>query len=146
MVLKMKENINALDEIHKGACMGVDAISKVLEKVFDPKLKNILENQEKSYQKIKKEIEDIYPKYNDDKPHETNFFNKTMTFSAIEMKTLKDNSSSKLAELLIQGTNMGIIEGRKILNHKNIDQEVKKIIEKYVSMQEDYLENLKTFL
>lgn len=142
----MKENINALDEIHKGACMGVDAISKVLEKVFDPKLKNILENQEKSYQKIKKEIEDIYPKYNDDKPHETNFFNKTMTFSAIEMKTLKDNSSSKLAELLIQGTNMGIIEGRKILNHKNIDQEVKKIIEKYVSMQEDYLENLKTFL
>ena len=81
----MKENINALDEIHKGACMGVDAISKVLEKVFDPKLKNILENQEKSYQKIKKEIEDIYPKYNDDKPHETNFFNKTMTFSAIEI-------------------------------------------------------------
>lgn len=142
----MKENINALDEIHKGACMGVDAISKVLEKVFDPKLKNVLENQEKSYQKIKKEIEDIYPKYNDDKPHETNFFNKTMTFSAIEMKTLKDNSSSKLSELLIQGTNMGIIEGRKILNHKNIDQEVKKIIEKYVSMQEDYLENLKTFL
>ena len=142
----MKENINALDEIHKGACMGVDAISKVLEKVFDPKLKNILENQEKSYQKIKKEIEDIYPKYNDDKPHETNFFNKTMTFSAIEMKTLKDNSSSKLAELLIQGTNMGIIEGRKILNHKNIDQEVNKIIKKYVSMQENYLENLKTFL
>ena len=142
----MKENINALDEIHKGACMGVDAISKVLEKVFDPKLKNVLENQEKSYQKIKKEIEDIYPKYNDDKPHETNFFNKTMTFSAIEMKTLKDNSSSKLSELLIQGTNMGIIEGRKILNHKNINQEVKKIIEKYVSMQEDYLENLKTFL
>ena len=142
----MKENINALDEIHKGACMGVDAIYKDIKKVFDPKLKNVLENQEKSYQKIKKEIEDIYPKYNDDKPHETNFFNKTMTFSAIEMKTLKDNSSSKLAELLIQGTNMGIIEGRKILNHKNIDQEVKKIIEKYVSMQEDYLENLKTFL
>ena len=62
------------------------------------------------------------------------------------MKSLKDNSSSKLAELLIQGTNMGIIEGIKILNHKNIDQEVKKIIEKYVSMQEDYLENLKNFL
>ena len=54
----MKENINALDEIHKGACMGVDAISKVLEKVFDPKLKNVLENQEKSYQKIKKEIKE----------------------------------------------------------------------------------------
>lgn len=142
----MKENINALDEIHKGTCMGIDAISKILEKVFDSELKNILENQEKSYQKIKKEIENIYPKYNDDKPHEINFFNKTMTFSAIEMKTLKDNSNSKLAELLIQGTNMGIIEGRKILNHKNINQEVKKIIEKYVSMQEDYLENLKTFL
>ena len=27
------ENINSLDEIHKGACMGMDAIHFIIEKV-----------------------------------------------------------------------------------------------------------------
>ena len=31
----MNENINALDEICKGACMGMDAIHFILEKVED---------------------------------------------------------------------------------------------------------------
>ena len=31
------------------------------------------------------------------------------------MKLMKDNSDSKIAELLMQGTNMGIIEGKKLL-------------------------------
>ena len=38
----MKENINALDEIHKGSCMGVDAISFILDKVEDEKLEKLL--------------------------------------------------------------------------------------------------------
>lgn len=62
------------------------------------------------------------------------------------MRTMNDDSTSKLAELLMQGTNMGIIEGRKLLNHKDTDKEVEKIIEEYVEMQEAAVENLKTFL
>ena len=46
------ENINALDEIHKGSCMGMDAINFILEKVEDLNLKNILKKQYKFYQKI----------------------------------------------------------------------------------------------
>ena len=44
--------------------------------------------------------------------------NKVMTWYGIEMKTMFDKSNSKIAELLLQGTNMGIIEGRKLLNNK----------------------------
>ena len=62
------------------------------------------------------------------------------------MKTLMDNSSSKIAELLLQGTNMGIIEGRKLLNHKEIDDKVHKLIQEYVDMQEDSVEKLKQSL
>ena len=133
-----KEDINALDEIHKGACMGVDAISFVLDKVEDKKLKKELEREEAEYNKIKKEIEDIYPKYNEGKPHETNAMNKAMTWSGIEMKTFMDNSTSKLAELLLQGVNMGVIEGRRIL--------INDIISRYVTMQEQNVENLKCYL
>ncbi len=141
-----KENINALDEIHKGSCMGIDAISFVLDKVENDNLKKELEKEEKEYNRIKREIERIYPKYNEGKPHETSTMNKVMTYSGIEMKTFMDNSTSKLAELLLQGVNMGIIEGRRILNKKEINSEVQKIIEDYVVMQEKNVERLKSYL
>lgn len=142
-----QENINALDEINKGAHMGMDAINFVLDKVEDENFKKVLKVEHDKYKKISEEIMDIYPKYNeDDNPHETSMMNKAMTWYGIEMKTLTDKSNSKIAELLLNGTNMGIIEGRKVLNNKNIDDEVRNIIEKFVSMQEDSVETLKKFL
>ena len=142
----MKENINALDEIHKGACMGVDALSFVLDKVEDREFKKELEREYNDYKTIASEIEKIYPKYNDDKPHETNVMNKAMTWSEVEMKTINDKSNSKIAELLLNGVNMGIIEGRRILNKKKIDDEVSKIVSKYVTMQEKSVDVLKSYL
>lgn len=141
-----KEDINALDEIHKGACMGIDAISFVLDKVVDDNLKKELEKEEKDYNAIKEDIEKIYPNYNEGKPHETGIMTKAMTWSGIEMKTLNDNSNSKIAELLLQGVNMGIIEGRRILNQKKINKEVDSIVSKYVLMQEKSMEALKKYL
>ena len=143
----MKENINALDEVHKGCCMGIDAINFIFDKVKDNGLKEELEKEKESYEKIKINVEKIYSKYNsEDNPHETGVMTKAMTWSGIEMKTLTDTSTSKLAELLLQGVNMGIIEGRKILNNKKINKDVKSIISKYVTMQEESVEALKTFL
>ena len=140
------ENINALDEIHKGACMGIDAINFVLEKVEDSNLKRELKKEESDYNTIKDKIEKIYPKYNNDKPHETNIMNKAMTKMGVDMKTLTDKSNSKIAELLLQGVNMGIIEGRRILNKKRINDEVEELMNNYVKMQEESVERLKKYL
>ena len=141
-----KNEINVLDELNKGACMGKDAIHFILEKVEDNALKEELNTQYKKYNEISDKINNIYPKYNDDKPHETTAMNKVMTWYGIEMKTLTDDSTSKIAELLLQGTNMGIIEGRRLLNHKNTNDEVHSLVQEYVDMQEDAVEKLKSFL
>ncbi len=140
------EDVNALDEIHKGSCMGSDAISFILEKVKDEKLEKILRKQYKSYKEMQERVEDIYPKYNEGNPHSTSQAEKVMTDSMINMKLMKDKTTSHIAELLVQGTNMGIIEGRRILNKKNLNEEVNDLISKYVSMQEKYLDSLKEFL
>ena len=144
--MENKDDINALDEIHKGSCMGIDAIRFVLDKVKDKNLRKELEQEEKEYNKIKKEIENIYPKYNEGEPHKTGPMTKAMTWSGIEMKTMVDDSTSKLAELLLQGVNMGVIEGRRILNDKKINHEINDIVSKYVTMQEKNVENLKKYL
>ena len=118
----------------------------LLDKVEDENLKEVLNNQYKNYEDISNQIGKLYPKYSDKEPHETNTMNKVLTWYGVEMKTLMDNSSSKIAELLLQGTNMGIIEGRKILNNKKLHSKVHKIAQEYVARQEDAVEKLKKFL
>lgn len=141
-----KDNINALNEIHKGAYMGMDAIHFILEITENKDLHDVLEKQYKDYKSIAKEIEKIYFRYNEGKPHETSFINKIMTWHGIEIETKKDKSDSKIAELLLKGVNKGIIEGRKILNNKQINKQVNEIVSKYVSMQEVSVCVLKEYL
>ena len=144
----MKETeINVMDELNKGCSMGLDAINYVMDKIEDEKFKELLTTQYEQYEKLSKKICVLFPEYNKERePKETNTMNKVMTWYGINMKTLTDHSNSKIAELLIQGTNMGIIEGRKLLNHKNGDEEVDELVSEYVDMQERALERLKEFL
>lgn len=143
----MQDNVNVLDEINKGSSMGTDAVDFVLKKVEDKKLKKVLEDLHKKYENIIRRINKIYNKYNKDKtPHETNMMNKVMTWYGVEMKTFNDTSNSKIAELILQGINMGIIEGKKIYNSKKMDMKVKSIVKEYINMQEEYVEILKKFL
>ena len=143
---KQDIEVNVLDELNKGACMGRDAIHFVLDKVEDESLKEVLNNQYKKYASIIDRIEKLYLDYSNDDPHETSVINKALTWYGIEMKTFMDDSTSKITELLLQGTNMGIIEGRKLLNNKDTDPKVHKLLEEYVDMQEDAVETLKKFL
>ena len=143
----MKENINALDEINKGATMGMDAIHFIIDKIDSSEFKDVVDKQYNDYKEISETINEMYNKYNsEDEPHETSVVNKVMTWYGVEMKTLMDKSDSKIAELLLQGTNMGIIERRRILNNKKLDDEVKDIMSKYVTMQEECVDKLKDYL
>jgi len=143
---KNHEEVNVLDELSKGACMGRDAIHFIMDKVEDEDLKKELDRQYREYKEISEEINKIYPEYSEDEPHKTSAMNKMMTWYGIEMKTLIDSSTSKIAELLMQGTNMGIIEGRRLLNQKDTNEEINKLVEKYVEVQETAVEKLKPFL
>lgn len=141
------QNKNVLDEVNKGCSMGMDAITDVLDKVSDNVFKKVLKGEYNKYNNIHDRIEKVYNDYSSLEPTETNSVNKAMTSMMINMKTLTDTSNSKIAELLLQGTNMGIIEGRKLLNHKDeLDSEVYKILTDFIEMQEDSVETLKKYL
>lgn len=141
------QNLNILDEVNKGATMGMDAISFVSEKVKDDTFKEVLDTEYNKYKKISNRVNEVYSNYSDKEPHETNAMNKAMTWYGVQMKTMSDDSTSKLSELLMQGTNMGIIEGRRLLNqNQNAAQDVKNILNDFVVMQEDSVETLKKYL
>ena len=141
-----KNEINVLDELNKGACMGKDAIYFIMDKVHDEELKEELNKEYNQYKKIIEKISSLYPEYSEKEPHKTNAMNKAMTWYGIEMRTMIDDTTSKIAELLMQGVNMGIIEGRRLMNQKDIEPEVEEILKTYIDMQEESVEKLKQFL
>ena len=142
----MDNNINTLDELNKGCSMGVDALNVILTKVDDNKFKDLLEKQKIEYKDLSDKISSIYEKYSEKEIDKTNLMEKAMTWYGIEKDTITDSSISNLADLLIRGTNMGIIEGKKLLNNKTMDKKVHKVCEEYVHMQELYLDKLKEYL
>ncbi len=146
--MSKKQNRNVLDEVNKGCIMGIDAINDILPKADDDEFRGVLREELSKYDKIHDRIDAIYDKYSlQGEPTETSTVNKVMTSLMVDMKTMNDSSSSKLAELLMQGTNMGIIEGRRLLNHKEeIDSDVEKILHDFVKMQEEEVETLKKYL
>ncbi len=142
------QEMNVLDEVNKGATMGMDAIDYIAPKVQDGEFKKTLDLEYNKYKDISRRANNLYNNYTTEKePHETNAMNKMMTWYGVQMNTMNDKSNSKLSELLLQGTNMGIIEGRRLLNQNpTIDEDVKKLLNDFVTMQEDSVEKLKTYL
>ena len=141
------QNLNILDEVNKGATMGMEAIDIIKEKVTDNTFKEVLNTEYGKYEKIYDRINDLYAQYSDKDPHEPGAMTKMMTWYGIQMRTITDDTTSKLSELLMQGTNMGIIEGRRLLNQNNdIEPDVENILNDFVTMQEDSVETLKKYL
>lgn len=144
-------NLNILDEVNKGATMGMNAIKMVGDKTHDADLKSTLKTEYEKYNKISERIHNLYSQITTDKePHEVNKMEKMMTWYGIQMRTITDDTPSKLSELLMQGTNMGIIEGVRLQNQNQEDgmlnQNVRQILDDFVAMQEDSVETLKKYL
>ena len=145
----MTENdLNVLDEVNKGSTMGMDAIEFVEKKVGDENFRSVLNSEYAKYQEISDRANKLYNKFPTEKePHETSAMNKIMTWWGVQMKVMSDQSNSNISELLLNGTNMGIIEGRRLINQNpHIDEEIHTLLCDFVKMQEESAEKLKNFL
>ena len=72
---------------------------------------------------------------------------KAMSWMGIQLNTLTDSSNSKLSELLIQGNDMGVVKGTKLLNNYSfMNNEIKNILSDFVRLQEKNIDDLKEYL
>lgn len=144
--MENREDLKTLKELHKGAIMGMNSISYVEEKVGDKEFKNELSSQYNQYSDILTRITDSY-NHIGEVPENTNIKDKMQTWVGIQLNTIKDQSNSKLSEMLIQGTTMGIIEGCKLKNNNhNLNNNVETILNDFITMQENSVDKLKCYL
>lgn len=144
----MDENINLtiLNEIGKATRMGLSSITFVSEKVEDEKMKQDLSTQYAEYGKILDKVNTQFEKYGEI-PDEEPLMDKMMSWTGVQMNTLKDSSNSHIAELMIQGNLMGVIESQKLLNHSpEMESTVKDILNEFISLQNNHIEKMKEYL
>lgn len=135
-----------LNQINTGIKMGMDSISTVSEKVTDKNLKNDLLFQYDKYNEILNKVNSELKNY-DEFPKELNPMQKAMGWMNIEWNTIDDKSNSNIAEIMLKGTNMGIIEGVKLLNNNpNTNETIKNILNEFIKFQENNVEQLKKYL
>ncbi len=140
------ENLKVLKELHTGAQMGIKAISYISDKTENDEFKRELSTQYNQYEDILNKVTDLYNDFGE-VPSTSNIKNDMMTWMGVQMNTMTDKSNSKLSEMLIQGTVMGIIEGRKILNHNpSVNKDIKNTLNEFVQLQENTVTRLKEFL
>ena len=142
------ENINykAINDVYKNAHIALQSISDLLPNVEDQEIKKELQDEYEGYEKLIGEIS-TYMAENNIEPKDINVFKKAMMWGSIKMKTMIDNSRNQIAEMMINGTVMGINELTAMKNEKeNFNPEVVAFIEKLLELEEKYQENLKKFL
>lgn len=107
-------DLAVLNEVSKIAKMGMDSISYLAPKVSDKEMRKVLVAMYSQYGNTQSQINQHFEKYGEI-PDSTPFRDKMMSFAGVQFNTLKDRSNSHIAEIMIQGTLMGVIECQKFL-------------------------------
>lgn len=140
------QEVDILKEINKDAKMGMDSINMVSKKVTDDKFKKILDEQHNEYQNIFDRTQELLIQENSE-IQDVPAMQKAMAWTGIQMNTMNDKSNSKLSELLIQGNDMGVIKGTKLLNDYSFTTpEIKNLLSDFIRLQEKNIDDLKKFL
>lgn len=141
-----RELLNYLIENIDMGIEALDALIKNLEKTDNKIRSNVLKSHEE-YKSFSKRCNKLRKKYGA-KPAKNNLMASIMTKMGTDMEFKRDNSDSKIAETLIQGYNMGLIDITKKLKMYKDDasKEIVKLAEEYETMMKKGIEDIKGFL
>ncbi len=111
--------------------MGLSSTTKIIKilKNKDNKIKKVLESYIKTYEHYLKKTKELKQKYNV-KTSKNKFMQKLMANTMMEEEIKRDNSDSKIANILIRGFTMGEIDLEKRIKDfvNNLDKKEKSDI------------------
>ena len=133
-------------EIQKNTEMAIKAIDTISDKVYDDQLAMQISKQALAYsdlhnQALEKLIEAKA------EPYHSSYITDIMLKGGIHYNTMLNTSTGHIAELMIKGSNTGIMEMNKILNHnENAGDSTLNLAKKLISFEETNIDTLKKYL
>ena len=143
----MSADAEMLNFIYQHSQMGVETLNQLIPMIDNEAFKKRIEAQLKEYEQIHEEAKKLLNRHGYDEKG-IGALEKIMAYLMIDMKTLMDKSSSHIAEMLIQGSNMGIIDAVKRINQyeKEAEKEVTALMKRLLKFEENNVERLKEAL
>lgn len=142
-----KQTEEALAEIYRNAQLALQSISNILPETEDGTIRAELTAQHEAYEHFSARAQMIAR----DKGlelKEPNPMKKAMMWGSIKMSTLTDNSRSHIADMMVQGTVMGITALRTTANDfsDNGDENIKNLLKEMIEKEEEFEKKWKAYL
>ena len=145
----MDKNIELLTYLYQDADMALSSLTLLINKINkkDNKIKKIVEGIIKGYENYLKEVKE-YAKDNNYNIKSKPAISKVGAYFGINMEIMKDNSDSRVADMLIQGLTMGVLNvTKKLDNYKSdADKDILKLAENFKVFQQKAIDMLKKYL
>ena len=142
----MNNDLEFLNFISKNSEMGFSSIKDLIDEVDDEEFRKILKKQQEKYEEIYNEASELIDNYDEEQKGVTGM-EKFTSYILIKMNLLTDKSINHIAEMMIQGTNMGVIDLVKEQNHcANAGQNIKDEVNSMLQREQQYIDKLKPFL
>ena len=138
-----KKTEEALAEIYRNAQLALQSIADITPQVDDNEVREELARQHEIYEQYSARAS-MLAKDLGVELKEPNMFKKAMMWGSIKMNTLTDNSRAQIAEMMIQGTVMGITSLRTTASELPIDgnDEIIALLNEMIEMEEGFEKKL----
>ena len=142
-----KQAEEILAEIYRNAQLALQSIADILPQVEDEKVKEELHLEHEEYEKFSARAAKI-AKDREIELKEPNMFKKAMMWGSIKMSTLTDNSRSHVADMMLQGTVMGISALRTSAGqtYKDASDEIVALLQEMIEAEERFEKTWKEYL
>ena len=141
-----EDTIKLLKECDSVIKIGVKSIDDMIGYVKDEKMKNILKDSRDDHIKIKDNLQDMLEEYHDD-GKEPNAMAKSMSWMKTNMKLMINESDNTVADLTVDGCDMGVKSLSKYLNkYKAADEKSKDIAKKLIKIEADLSVSMRDYL
>lgn len=145
----MNENNELMLYVYKSSEMGKYSVENVLDNLKNKEnnIKTLLESELKKYEHYFSVSKSILERNDVDLPNE-NILAKIGNDIGVMFETMKDNSDSAIAKMMIEGLTMGVVEMEsKISKYSDVcDREYLKIAREFLEFQQGEIDKLKTFM
>ena len=144
--MQKNNDIVVLNSIYRNAQTGYQAISDILPKTDNAGFRSDLKTQEGQYKAIVNEASSRLAGLGTE-PESVSSIKKASMKVMAEMNTMMNNDTTHLAEMMIQGSNMGITNMTKVLNgYPDPNPDVKNLADRLITIEHQNIERLKTYL
>lgn len=142
----MNQTTELWSRVAENANTGFDALDQLLRRTQDVEMRKELECERAYYASAARDAEDKLKKLGKT-AEKKNPLTRASMWAGIRMNTMIDRSSAHLADIVIQGATMGVIDTTKARNEfPDAAAEAQDAASSFITRQQEAIERMKDFL